>query len=553
MSSKWARGAAAIGLLALLSGCVGVPTSGGVVTGEVLVDSGDEQSFLLPGDPVPGADPQQILTDFIRAANSSQGDYRIATKFLTEDFAEVWKPFAGVSIRTGAAEVEAVSETELTYTMTVAAEVDAGGRYRDVPAATQSSSYTFEQVEGEWRISSAPDGVILSANSFGTAFNEHPLYFFDPTYEFLVPDARWFPRQATAPTKIVNELLAGPSSWLQRAVVSAFPASTEPDAFVTIVEGIATVDLSDEVTASSDADRNRMRQQLEATLARLATTATITVDGLPLTIPDGGQASQNPGVESRPLIVSESGFGFARGEEIVGLPGLAPSVQQLSPTALTLAADQSAAAVRGSDGAVYVTRENAEPVLLDSRPGLVGPSIDPHGFVWSVTSANASGVAVFGPDGVAREFDSSTIPAGSRLVSFDISRDGTRVALYLERDAGPQLVVAGIVRDADNVPISFGAEPYEFALADGTPVDSAWVDNRTIVTISVVAGESVVMAFPLGGPLETLGSLPGASTIVGLNNGVNGIRVLADGQIWRRGSSNWVDTGITASVLATQQ
>src|SRR5690606_38716562 len=107
----------------------------------------------------------------------------------------------------------------------------------------------------------------------------HPLYFFDATYQYLVPDVRWFPKRATAASAIVDQLLAGPSPWLQRVVVSAFPPSTASGAEpVRIESGVATVDLSDEVSATNDTERARMRQQLEATLAGLATTSMITVE-----------------------------------------------------------------------------------------------------------------------------------------------------------------------------------------------------------------------------------------------------------------------------------
>ena len=547
--------ALAAALVAVLAGCVGVPTSGGVVPGGPLEDSGVEEFFLLPSDPVPGADQEQILVDFVRAANSSQGNYAIAKKFLTADFEQEWRPGLGVSIRSGATTVERIGETSLRYTITVEAEVDAGGRYRDVPPASQSGEYTFEQVDGEWRISSAPDGIILSPGNFLSAFDVHPLYFFDPTYQYLVPDVRWFAKRAAVSSTIVDQLLAGPSPWLQRVVVSAFPPSTERGAEpVTIDSGVATVDLSDEAGGTNGTERSRMKQQLDATLASLAPTSMITVGGLPLTVPDiGDQATQNPTVESEPLIGTEGDFGFAGGEGVSGLPELGPAITALGPLAVTLSGDQSLAAVLAGDGSVYAVRENAEPLAVDNRAGLVAPSIDPHGFIWSASAAGSAALTVFDAEGGAHDLDTSLLPAGSRIVAFDVSRDGSRVVIYLERESGPLLLVAGIVRDQENAPVSLGAEPFEFPLAEGTPVDTAWVDNRHVVTISAAGGEQVVTEFEIGGPHNPLGTLPGATVITGLNGGTSGIRVLAEGHIWRRGSSSWVDLQVEAAILATQQ
>ena len=65
-------------------------------------------------------------------------------------------------------------------------------------------TYSFVQENGEWRISGGPDGIVLSQSSFSVVFTERALYFFDPTYTYLIPDVRWFASRATLPASSSN-------------------------------------------------------------------------------------------------------------------------------------------------------------------------------------------------------------------------------------------------------------------------------------------------------------------------------------------------------------
>jgi len=109
------------------------------------------------------------------------------------------------------------SRSSLSSQQIIAARKSLQLSQRDL--ANQTLSFSFEEQGGEWRISEAADGIVLSQTSFALAFREQALYFFDPTYRFLVPDVRWFPFRQTIPARIVRALLAGPTSWLQGGVV----------------------------------------------------------------------------------------------------------------------------------------------------------------------------------------------------------------------------------------------------------------------------------------------------------------------------------------------
>src|SRR5699024_11767378 len=57
--------------------------------------------------------------------------------------------------------------------------------------ATQNFEFSLVQVDGQWRIDELPDGITLDSAQFRALFNTQPLYFYDPTYTYAVPDVRW--------------------------------------------------------------------------------------------------------------------------------------------------------------------------------------------------------------------------------------------------------------------------------------------------------------------------------------------------------------------------
>ncbi|MEP6478881.1 MAG: LpqB family beta-propeller domain-containing protein [Rhodoglobus sp.] len=558
--SRRALAAAVAAVLSLaLAGCVGIPTSGGVVAGPPINSANNGGFIPLANGPQAGASQEAILQDFITAANSPANDYQIAKLFLSDKLKSTWDPDNGVVVRNSTATISRVGDDALQYSATASAIVDATGVYKQLaqPEA-QVRQYTFVQENGEWRIASAPDGIVLSQNSFDVVFDEHPLYFFDPSYQYLIPDVRWFPSRATIPLRMVNALLAGPTGWLQAGVVrSEFPAATSAKS-VDIRSGTATIDLSGEASGANATQRDRMRQQLIATLSTLTTgisTVVMTVGGIPLQVPGTPAAiALQPAVEGSPLIGSADAtpvFGFAiTNGTVTAVPNLTTKIPGLAPIAVTLAADKRSAAVLGSGGVSVVSSDASEPLLIDDRSNLIAPSIDPYGFVWLAETTSAASLMTRESDGTPHPLQSN-LPADAQIVAAKVSRDGARILLYVQGAAGPQLLVAGIIRDS-GVPTGLGI-PTELPVSAGAPIDATWVDNRTVAALYRLGETTLATAFELGGPTVALGDAGAATTIVG-GNGIDGIRVLSDGKILRpQGSGGWQPTGLTASLLGTQQ
>jgi hypothetical protein len=548
---------AALVLLVAVTGCTGFPTSGGVDVGEVISEEIDSGIVFGPDEPLKDATQEEILNGFLQAAVAPGGNYEIAQQFLAEGFRNEWNPNALVSIRDDAGTITRSNDATLTYSFLASAFVDSDGIYSEEAQAAQRFDVGFTQDDdGQWRISDVPDGIVLAAVRFNSVFDDFPLWFFDPSFSFLVPDIRWFASgRANVATAVVSELLEGPAPYLgEGAVVPAFPPGTERGDVVEIDEGVAAVDLTREASESSDVERDRMRQQLTQTLRSgfNVTAATITVDGVPLPVPDspGPDAITLPTVDPAPLVLRDGAFGFATGDTTTRISGISSQVEQLDPLEVTYAVDSSVAAVLTERGIVLV-RESAEQLLLDERSGLGQPSLDPLGFVWSAQTGSATSIRAYDFAGVRHEIRSN-LPSEARVVAMRVSRDGARMLLALETSTGPRLFVKGIVREG-TVPVALASETLQFPIAGTTPIDATWVDERSVALLAEAIGGHSVTRFDLGGPREPLGIATGGDKITGGNGGIAGLRVLADGVLFQRRGTSWLPTRIEATLLATQR
>jgi len=546
----------------LLAGCVSVPFSGGIEAGGPLEAGLGADVDFLPSGPSDDASQEEILQGFLAATTASQNNYRIARSYLAEEVAETWNPYASTLVRSREGLVEREDDATLTYSVPISASVDSVGRYSESESSTPQTlpEFGFVQEEGQWRIAELGDGILISQQAFPSAFSPHTLYYYDRAFRNLVPDLRWFPARAEVPTRIVRALLETPTGWLQEATVSAVPEGTQLAAApVDVVSGLANVDLTSEVLGLSDEARQLLRLQLSASLRAVSGVVgvQITVDQNALDILDFtvGAPEIVPQVDARPLALTDDGFGFVTASgEVESLGSLADSVAAREATQLSLGPSRTIAALLG-EGGVWLARTSSAPdVLVDARPGLIGPSLDGYQFIWSVPADGAGGIIAFELDGTAREVE-ATLPDDSRVVTLEVSRDDTRVVLLLEGPNGPRLVVAAIVRDeASGVPVRLG-EFRDLPIAGETALDVAWVDEVRVASVTTTVEEgTLVELHEIGGRTRSLGLPPEARQVVGGNGGVDGIRVLgAGGAIFEPRGSGWQNTGVRASFLATQQ
>ena len=268
-----------------LTGCVGIPTHSGVNQGPLVKNGGDSSFADLPLGPPRNASRTEMVNDFLQAATSADNNYGIARKFLTSKAARDWDPTKSVLIRERPASPKDIGANTVDYSVSTKASVTALGVYiAQGTDSTQTLSYSFSKVAGQWRISDLPDGIVLSRTSFENFFNPYPIYFYDPDYRFLVPDLRWFPRGPTVQDRIVRAILTGPTDWLQQGVVAtAFPAGVGPGSPVAINNSTATVDFSANAASTKEPALGRMQWQLQKSLQTTGiTNVSMTARGAPL-------------------------------------------------------------------------------------------------------------------------------------------------------------------------------------------------------------------------------------------------------------------------------
>ncbi|TPW98258.1 hypothetical protein FJ656_33780, partial [Schumannella luteola] len=401
-------------------------------------DGGD--IVTLAESPQDGATPTQLLAGFLTAQRAPQGNYSIARLYLTDDFRAVWSPTARVLISDTPLVPETVDEDTLQLDVSVQSIVNATGNYSELerPEA-QTLQYEFARnADGEWRISGAPDGTLLSSTRFERAFGAYPIYFSDPSGAFLVPDVRWFPDTASRADRIVKELLTGQSPWYAGGVlVSAFPSGTRLDGGVTISQGTATVDLAGDIASQDQSTRWRMQQQLVASLSALSEVSTVqmTVGGFPVDVGDGPHPETAPLVRTDPLGLAADGFGYLSSQAVDRIAGISAPVESLGALGVTLARGGSAAAVRSAQGAWIVSASGGDPVVVDTRAGLIDPSIDAEGYLWSAVGASADSIMAIDASGDSHALSSPNLDGA--IVALDVSRDGARLLIATQGAGGP--------------------------------------------------------------------------------------------------------------------
>lgn len=551
--------AIALALVVGLAGCGGIPTRGPVEAGQQF-DTGTTADFVFRGfGPEKGASQQQILEGFIKAFNGPQGDYNVARKFLSSSFAKEWDPRKSVLIRTGAPTYTPVDSVTMEYTFTTKAQVDEFGAYTGTVPGQQTLTFGFVKEKDQWRISQAPPGIVLAESTFLNVFSKHSLYFYDLSLQYLVPDQRWFPGGTTA-TRIVSALLVGPPEWLKGAVVSQFPDGTQltPGTTVTIDATVAQVDLTTEAASANERQRQLMRLQLSQSLSTVPGIGSVEISaaGSLLSIPPLGADSPEspPGVDSRPLVLAKGRFGYYSGGDTAPIEQLSDKVEKLAPLAVALGASGTTAAVQAADG-VYVVRTGQIPVRkVDERPGLIAPSIDDYGFIWSVPAAQPGAIIAYDFDGNPHKV-AVAMPSGARIVSLEVARDNSRIAILLQTDAGPHLMIAAITRDAGEkyAPLSLGTPVLDITMNATTAIDLAWVDDFSVATLTDDDGFDQVTSFDIGGLQSSLGRPDASVAIVG-GNGKSGLRLLGTDQFLRvpRGSG-WQKTNTKVDLIATQR
>jgi len=539
-------------LLAVLTACTSLPTSGEANAGLALDDVDfDPDISQIAARPLEGASPEQIVEGFLDAALTPDNSWAIAREFLTPELAATWRPSAGVSIDSGAPQREFAADLDgseedarsgaVRVVLDQVARIDESGQYSELTGDASVAAFEVARNDdGEWRITAADDGIFLDAEAFSQVYRRYSLQYFDHSWTHLVPDVRWYPRRPTIATTLTQALLNGdPSEWLAPAVRSAFPGdvSLARDAVPISPEKVATVELTAEAAALDSTQTARMRTQLEATLRPVGVTEVqLTVNGRDL---GAGRAEvQMPRAESSTVVLTDTEFGAYVGDEIVPYDGITDEIVNIAPSVRTIdvAADDLRAAVQLDTGEVFTIADGAVD-LLDDRPGLVKPSIDPYGFTWSVPGASPQALTAWQPDVTPIEPEGA-FPGASSISSIRVAGDGVRLAAVITVGGQHWLALSAIVRDQNQLPIQIGPT-HLVAQIEGVDRGMSWIGDDALGILVDSDTSGIVLTQNVGGP-GTESAAPAAASAIAGGRTASAVRILdRQGVLFAQRGTTW--------------
>ena len=534
-----------------LTACAGVPTSGPIQQGGAVVPTGDDQLIrVIANPPHDGMTPEEVVRGFQEATASADGTYDIARQYLTPAASAAWDPTAGIEVfdSNGLALTRVASTVQAVGNLT--ATIGASGEY-DVtePGTKLTTSYRLERVDGEWRISTPPNGLVLGAADIERSYRSYNLYYFTRDFEVLVPAPITVPRTGTGlATLLVRNLVKGATPWIAPAVSSAFPEGTKltPDS-VPVTDGIADVSLSSEVLAADDATRQKLSAQLVWTLRQVpgVTGVQISVNGQPLTVPGVGTVQP---IDSWPLVDPDSLPAQANGHAVdkrglltILSDGTVSVAAKVKPALAQPAVSLDSGRVAGLSAdrrtlfeARIANVTTAVPVFTGGE--LSRPSFDRTGAIWVVD--RGTGLEMV-KDGKARPVPVDGLPTGltdRNLLSVAVSRDGTRMALLVQRGTRIQPMVARVDRVGDSVRVS-SPRRIESIISDA--VDLAWVDAGTLAVLGSTGASSLeVITLEVGSSRQRrLGAPSGSGALAAAPGRV--LLVGAGSSIFANSGSTW--------------
>lgn len=479
-------------VLLMLGGCISIPSDGGlgVATGPGTGQSLEQQDYRPP-PPQAGASREDIIKQFFGAMGARPMSTTVARKYLTASAAESWSPargfltYEGIQIRASTGRV----------TLTGVNRFDARGMWAGTPADdTYTVSLPTTPQDGQWRISSVPDLLMVNTTWFEQQTRPVNLYWFSSDGGIVVPEPVFLPGGIQLPTLLVRGLLEGPSE--PRVERSYIPSGTRLTLGVTIDDGVAQVPLTG-VPRLSPVSRERLAAQFAWTLrgAVGVEAVDITVDGATLAVPgvegpipiDYGAGFDASGVEPddrlygilegravlvRPVSVDDTD----PGREQQGSTAVLAPTPRLRSVASDLAGRNLAGVTRDGSRVVLAASADRERRVRTVVSGLrdpLAPVWDAEGRLWILDRTPDGAVVRLVVDGEVGVVDVPGV-SGADVTDFLVSRDGSRfVAL-----------VSGALTDQIRAGrVSAGDGPADTAVTPTTPIVPGPQETETNVRI----------------------------------------------------------------------
>ncbi|WP_032376900.1 MtrAB system accessory lipoprotein LpqB [Rhodococcoides fascians] len=519
--------------IALVGGCASLPESSSPQAIGTLTDGAVPTSAPAPE---PGREPDRLLDDFFEASAVSANRHQAARQFLTEEASGTWDDGARtvVADRIDTLSGPRTADTaQFTIRSTTAGMLASGGEY-------QAGSDTFDvaiemtRVDGQWRISKLPPGVVIDRSAFLNTYQQRSLYFVDPLGGVLVPDVRWTSgSQDQLANQLVQLLIDGPKSALSAAVSNELSDDVSIRGPITKADGQTSqvgvglggikIDFGG-LQNKGDRDRELLAAQVIWTLAsaEVAGPYVLLADGQPIdtTKPDGwttaGVDSFDPlggtdatiglhalasggllRVDEAETTPAPGYFGQARNLRSVALSNDGTLVAGVADTGRPAPAPSSTLMVGSYDGGAFPVAEGQSITrpTWGSDDNAAWAVIDGTNVIRAARDPSTGQVSVIPVDATA------VTTLGTRITELRLARDGVRAALIVDG----VVYVATVVRDPSGVYSLTSPRAVAIGLgSDATSLD--WSTGDTIVIARVATDTPVVQVTVDGSRMDALPS-----------------------------------------------
>ncbi|MDQ4110150.1 MAG: LpqB family beta-propeller domain-containing protein [Actinomycetota bacterium] len=503
-------------LALLVSACSGVPDSGPVRSVDLAAPDAQEEVIPYnPGAPRPGATPGEIVDGFLDAMKATPMSTAYARRYLTKDAAMSWAP-AGRTLVYGERSTHAVSSPQVSVELEDAGWLDERGVWRGELAASQAIlDFELIRIKGEWRISSAPNALVVEEDWFLTHFARSNLYYVEPTGHTLVPEPIFAPRGASYAATLVSSLLSGPGEEAQGVIRSALPTAADEPRSVDVRDGVAEVDLVGDLGDHDSEELQLMGAQLAWTLRQDAGVNRIqlTIDGEPVVLPgygetfgvDSGSGYDPNGTSARVDLYALRGGALVTSTGESGdpwVPVLGGWAKSHGVTDVAVDADGSTAAAVTADRTGVVVGQLTSDGELAGAPvkgtRLLRPSWDLAGRLWLVDK-DSTGARVMYIDGDRRVRVAVPGVTGENVTRFLVSRDGTRFVAVIDGESSDRIVVSRLQASSKGE-ITTATSAVLLPHPDTATMrvtDIAWTSPTTIVAVQQISSTALFQSVSL--------------------------------------------------------
>lgn len=468
----------------LLAGCASMPDSGDL-RGVESTPRQDTQVRVFAMPPSEDATPTQIVQGFLEALTSDDPDYKTARQYLTREAAKTWKPELSTTVLSDGPGAQADSTDQqdtgsLSYTLTgtKVATVDAQQSYAPASGSYDELVHLTKDAKSEqWRIDTVPQGVVMGKSDFQRNYMSVNKYYFASDSAgpspMTVADPVYVRSHVDPTTQMVRSLVEGPTTWLDPAVRSAFPAGTAlrkgagpltPDD-----RSRLTVPLNDKAAEVDTGRCEEMAAQLLFTLRTLSPAVDeveLRADGGPLCslTQDGAERVATRGALDQPdhLYFVDDEHRLVRitagssDTEPVPVPG-ALGEGEKALRSVAVARDERTAAGVAIDGkSLFVAplvagNSLGDPVLRSTgkteEDRLTTPSWDAQGGLWVADSNPADPRLYLLEEDSGEPVQVRTPGLDGRVQAVRVAADGVRIALVVEKGDRRSLMIGRIDRN----------------------------------------------------------------------------------------------------------